>query len=260
MYTIELTQAAYHCYCAEGFSVDRPTGPSDCAFVHFLRPMTLWLDGQPISVPEGSFIFYIHGTYQRYRPRTRDMLEHWCHFRCEGFSGYLQSLGLPLNRPFEVSDTALVDHIFHSVVEEFHSKSEYSIQSASFAFNAMLHMLASSYLRRQSADPVQKKLQNLRTEMSLDLSADWTLASMAERVSFSVPRFCVLYRNQFGISPKQDLKLLRIERAKYLLSSTRLTIAQIADNLNYTSSTSFISIFSRAAGMTPGAYRKSRSG
>jgi len=60
-----------------------------------------------------------------------------------------------------------------------------------------------------------------------------------------------------GIGLLDYLHLTRIEAAKKLLiGNEKQSIALIAATVGYTSIDSFIRVFKRITGMTPGAYRK----
>lgn len=74
-----------------------------------------------------------------------------------------------------------------------------------------------------------------------------------------------------GVHPTYIWKLLKMERnksfsdyveeyklieAKRLLLETQLTVAEIAERLNYTNAQNFIRFFSKAVGVTPGKFRK----
>ncbi|GMQ57511.1 hypothetical protein AN1V17_19060 [Vallitalea sediminicola] len=49
---------------------------------------------------------------------------------------------------------------------------------------------------------------------------------------------------------------MKIEKAKDLLVSTKMTINQIAEEVGYNNVTSFIRRFKQLIGTTPGRYRK----
>ena len=61
-----------------------------------------------------------------------------------------------------------------------------------------------------------------------------------------------------GMSPLEYLTLLRVERAKELLSSTALTIREISAQVGYYDPGSFIRRFKQVTGETPLQYRRGR--
>lgn len=247
-------QAAYHAYCKEHFLVDRPNGPKGYAFVHFFRPMMLELDQELIPVSKDAFIIFSHGIRQHYYPQTSDMLENWCHFECDHFPEFIHSLGIELNRPFWIRDSAGADTLFQTIASSYYDS---NLQAVDFGMHALFYYLASaSRLYTNHYGEEMQKLYDFRTLLQSRLEEDWTVSSMAETLNYSPSYFNKLYGDTFGISPKQDLSKMRMERAKYLLSSTSYAVSHISHLLHYTSSTSFISKFHRYAGMTPLQYRK----
>lgn len=63
------------------------------------------------------------------------------------------------------------------------------------------------------------------------------------------------FRRRFGISPHALLLRLRVERAKYLLLNTTLSIKEIADRLGYTRQHEFTRSFHTATGKSPSFWR-----
>ena len=65
-----------------------------------------------------------------------------------------------------------------------------------------------------------------------------------------------LFKEEFGEKFVDYLANVRVEKAKTLLSSTSLSVQEIALRVGYTHSFSFIRVFKKIVGMTPGDYRK----
>ena len=60
------------------------------------------------------------------------------------------------------------------------------------------------------------------------------------------------------MSPFNWLRALRIERAKELLASSTLPLAEIALAVGFSTQPEFTTAFKRATGVTPGAWRRER--
>ena len=65
-----------------------------------------------------------------------------------------------------------------------------------------------------------------------------------------------LYKKMFGTSVMKDVTKGRIERAKRLLSSTNLTVNEIAVRCGYSNEYNFMRRFRDMCGQTPTEYRK----
>ena len=64
------------------------------------------------------------------------------------------------------------------------------------------------------------------------------------------------FRRRLGRTPKQEIRRLRLERAKSLLASTELPLARISDRLGFHQPAYLSAVFRKETGLTPAAYRK----
>ena len=83
-----------------------------------------------------------------------------------------------------------------------------------------------------------------------------TVDDMARAASFSKFHFSRMFQSSTGVSPGRFLSALRIQRAKHLLVSTSLPIAEISWTVGYTSVGTFSTRFTRSVGLPPGRYRR----
>lgn len=67
-----------------------------------------------------------------------------------------------------------------------------------------------------------------------------------------------IFRKKFGISPKQYLMNLKLDKAKNMLSTTDLPILLIAASLGFADQLSFSRTFKGRAGVSPTDYRKGK--
>jgi AraC-like DNA-binding protein len=84
------------------------------------------------------------------------------------------------------------------------------------------------------------------------------MGRIAAQAGFSRCHFIRLFRGAFGLTPYQYLKTRRLERAKELLATTILSVMDVCLDVGFESLGSFTSLFTRAVGETPGAYRAAR--
>lgn len=87
----------------------------------------------------------------------------------------------------------------------------------------------------------------------------WTVASLAELACMSRSVFSARFSAAVGKPPLHYLTECRMRRAKALLRETRLGIKTIAEKVGYSNESAFSNAFHRAAGMSPGAYRKAHA-
>jgi AraC-like DNA-binding protein len=98
---------------------------------------------------------------------------------------------------------------------------------------------------------VEKTQQMMRENLHRDMS----LGKFARSVNLSVWRFCHVFRAEVGMSPIQYLRFLRMERAKYLLESSFLSIKEIGHIVGLKDESHFVRDFKKAYGLSPKCYR-----
>jgi AraC family transcriptional regulator len=100
--------------------------------------------------------------------------------------------------------------------------------------------------------------QRVRAEEMLlaQLDGNITINEMASACSLSVSHFARSFRKSFGTSVHQYLIRLRIERARTLLSSTQIELAEIAHRSGFCDQAAFTRAFSQVERVTPSRWRK----
>lgn len=99
---------------------------------------------------------------------------------------------------------------------------------------------------------VQEAIQYLNEHLHKPL----TMRDTAEHLHMNASYLSVLFKEQTGLTFSEYLTRKRVQRAKELLSGTRLTIAEIADQAGYQTSKYFVKVFRSLEGVSPGQYRK----
>ncbi len=83
-----------------------------------------------------------------------------------------------------------------------------------------------------------------------------SIAGLAESAGLSDAKLSVLFRNMKQITPKEYLTQLRMKKARALLRNTALSVKDIAEQVGYLDTSSFIRRFKTYIGMTPLQYRQ----
>ena len=88
------------------------------------------------------------------------------------------------------------------------------------------------------------------------LSEPFTLEALAERMHGSPYHLQRMFKHSRGVTPAQYAQEKRIERAKQLLSGTRLSVAAVAAQVGMPNSAHFATVFAAKTGVTPTHYRR----
>ncbi len=87
------------------------------------------------------------------------------------------------------------------------------------------------------------------------LQSDFRVEQLHRIAGVSPKYFGMLFSRQFGMTPKEYVLFLKIERAKKLLSSEKYSVREIAYQLGYSDIYHFSKIFREKTGYPPSMYR-----
>ena len=91
--------------------------------------------------------------------------------------------------------------------------------------------------------------------LSENFKSDVTLTALAKKLYVSQGYLSTIFTKEVGISFKKYLTNLRIDRAKYLLANTDLSIGEIAKEVGYNTQAYFSKQFNSITNMLPSTYR-----
>ncbi len=97
-------------------------------------------------------------------------------------------------------------------------------------------------------------LEKLRVAMTYDSARKWTTAQMCARSDLSINTLAKHYKQIYCVSPKEDLAIMRIQHAKFMLLTQKLTIKEIAHHCGFSSASSFSKCFKLHTGVLPSIY------
>lgn len=92
----------------------------------------------------------------------------------------------------------------------------------------------------------------LHKQYDEDLSLDY----LSERLNLSGTYLSVYIKEKTGLNFSDHLTSVRMQKAKELLTSTRLNVNEISRSVGYAHITSFNRSFKKSTGLSPGEYRK----
>jgi AraC-like DNA-binding protein len=110
-----------------------------------------------------------------------------------------------------------------------------------------------------TAAPLARHLLRARDLVDSRYAEPLDLEALARAAHVSPRHFSRSFRQTFGETPHQYLLTRRIERARHLLRTTDLTVAEVCLAVGFQSQGSFTTTFRRHVGLTPTAYRRANS-
>jgi transcriptional regulator GlxA family with amidase domain len=98
-------------------------------------------------------------------------------------------------------------------------------------------------------------IERARRWINQRLDQDWSMAELAQYCHTSQRTLLRRFHAVLGVNPTQYTQQLRVERAKALLESTRLSLEAVTSRCGYEDVSTFSKVFKRWAQVSPREYR-----
>ena len=209
---------------------------------------------------EGDFFLLLPGEWHSYHPTgPRGWKKYWIGFKGENMDDRVRANFLSPTKPiYHVGYSAEIIALYRAAFNAAQEEAAYSQQMMAGIVNHLIGMMYSleRNIALKSRNQAHVDLINrarLRIRESLEVSL--TIQQVAEELGVSYSNFRKLFKEHTGLSPaiyQQDLKL---QRAKELLTTTDMSVKEIAYRLNFESPDYFSAKFKAKTGRKPSDLR-----
>lgn len=168
-----------------------------------------------------------------------EIIEHWT-----ANDPFLQQLGLTVRAELQSGSPSRLYLDALATVLATHLLRNYST-------NQPVALKASKPL---SSPAIAQVAEYIHENLALELS----LTALAQIADMNLYHFARTFKRAMGASPHQYVLQQRLERAKWLLAHTDLTLHDISYQLGFSSQSHFTTVFRQAIGVTPKAFREAQ--
>jgi len=102
---------------------------------------------------------------------------------------------------------------------------------------------------------VSRQIQDSCNYIQIHSAERLSIADIAAQVGYAEYYFSKKFKKEMGISVKDYIKKIKVERAKIILRSETISIQEISESLSFGTQSYFAETFHKFTGMTPGEYR-----
>ena len=217
---------------------------------------------EEVELHEGDMFLLFPGEWHTYRPNPETgWKSHWIGFKGKNIDDRVAAGFLSKEKPiYHIGFSYDIVRLYNQAFATANEEQAYSQQLLAGIVN---HMIGKMYslernieLNKNQAHVDMVKRARLRIYEALESSL--TIQQIAEEMGVSYSNFRKLFKEYTGLSPatyQQDLKLLR---AKELLSTTTLSVKEIAYRLNFDSPDYFSAKFKVKTGRKPSDMRNKK--
>ncbi|MBR1687080.1 MAG: helix-turn-helix domain-containing protein [Prevotella sp.] len=208
---------------------------------------------------EGDLFLLFPGEWHTYQPLAeRGWKKYWIGFRGRNIDDRVAAHFLSPSHPvYHIGYSADIIHLYQSAYEAAVAEAAYSQQLLAGIVNHLIGMMYSLErnieLGKNQAQVDMVNRARLRIREALE--SDLTIHQVAEELCVSYSNFRKLFKEYTGLSPATYQQDLRLQRAKELLTTTDLTIKDIAYRLGFDSPDYFSAKFKKKMGRKPSEMR-----
>ena len=127
-------------------------------------------------------------------------------------------------------------------------------------FGTCIDNLKIALFQRQSSGAGEQReerpIHGITRYLQEHLAEEVSLSVLAEEFHLSAQYISQLFKNEIGVGFLAYLTNIRMERAKQLLLSTSLSIAEVSEQSGYSDYRVFTKVFKKSEGITPSQYRR----
>jgi AraC-like DNA-binding protein len=205
----------------------------------------------------GSVSLFLTGEDHRYKSKILET--YWFHFYpSETLLEVLAHYGVTTGRTFDI---LLSEEEMESMSEIFAyaklSDPHYRYRGAVLLERTIFRCLKDP--AESLKFPPQMRLEDVANFISMNPGGHHTVENLARIVHLSPSHFAHVFKEEYGKSVHAYVAEKRMERAKHLLTTTRMSGAQIAGELGFSNPYHFYSAFKKWAGIPPIRYRQKGS-
>ena len=147
----------------------------------------------------------------------------------------------------------LIGRLLYNMVDFYQNGGiETMFQSSMRIYHVFEYLLKPPVVQPESQTAVEESIQYIRRNYSESLNIN----TLAKEASLSPYYYAHSFKEETGFSPMEYVTNTRLEHAKIALVRTQKSIEEIAYDVGYSSSSSFINMFTKKVGCSPKQYRK----
>ncbi|WP_028611722.1 AraC family transcriptional regulator [Paenibacillus harenae] len=187
---------------------------------------------------------------------NRPYLKYWCHFTITaGPFDLFRWIGVPLC--IEAADKTRMLSMFQELIE-WHRQSSIvaRLREKSLLLEIVCHFLSSVPIRvLQHRTEEMNRLNVIQQYIDSRLHTSISIDQMADAVHLHPNYFIAYFKKHFGMPPLKYVNRKRADRARQLLTTTGLSIKEIADRTGFKDTNHFTKFFRKETNFSPTEYR-----
>lgn len=248
--------AAGHFYCVKGYHLIR-NNYNSLLITHIINgTFTFVEDGKPITARAGDTV--ILDCYSPHEYYTNDSLESiWIHISGANSFELFEEIEKSGGNLIKCRDIHHVKKLLFRIYDGVSGVNPPSELNMSLdIYKLFAELLNPQSIKSKSEGNYEDNIQEIQNYIAENLNEKLTVQNLADRTLMSISHFSRVFKRQTGFSPYEYVLLTRLNKAKYLLKKTEMSVAEVAYETGFNSESNFICFFTENEGVSPGKFRR----
>ena len=248
--------SAGHFFCVKGYHLVRKNYNS-LLITHILDGSFTYIkDGKHITAHKGDTI--IIDCYKPHEYFTNDSFESvWVHIAGANSYEIFKEIESTYGNLVKCKDAQhLEKHLFRIFNNMKSGTAANELNYSLDIYKLFIELLNSQELRKKGETDYEDSISIVKRYIADNLNENLTVAKLADIVNMSSSHFSRIFKRQTGFSPYDYILISRLNRAKYLLQVTDMTVSAIAYEIGFNSESNFIYVFTEKEGISRAKFGK----
>ena len=214
---------------------------------------------KPTRIKQGDLFLLFPGEWHTYHPLpTKGWKSYWLGFKGKNMDDRVRAGFLSPTKPvYSVGFSSEIVHLYEEAFAKAKEEAAYAQQTLAGIANhliGLMYSLERNNLLNKDQNRVDM-INRARLRIREALESNLTIQQVAQELGISYSNFRKLFKAYTGVAPSMYQQELRLQRAKEMLSTTNMSIKEIAYRLNFESPDYFSSKFKIKTGIKPSDFR-----
>lgn len=210
----------------------------------------VWHNKKSHELTIGNFVIYAPGEEQKYTFQSGST-SLWCHFGGTAIREIFDTHGIKSGVYFYKPNKNILN-AFTDTIRNFHQPSRTKFANASLL--ELLYFISDG-IENVEENKSNDAILNVLTYINLNYNKQITLDELARKSGYSKSRFSHIFAEIAGTTPIKYQNEIRLKTAHEMLSSTNLSIKEIAFSCGFGDALYFSRLFAKKYGVPPSKLR-----
>lgn len=248
--------SAGHFFCIKGYHLIRDNYNS-LLITHIIDGTFTYIkDGKHITARAGDTV--ILDCYKPHEYYTNDSFESiWIHIAGANSFGLFEEVEKTDGNLVKCRDVNHVKKLLFRIYDSISGVNPPSELNISLdIYKIFAELLNPQSIKSKSESNYEDSIQDVKNYITENLNEKLTVQRLANESHMSTSHFSRVFKQQTGFSPYDYVLITRLNKAKYLLQKTEMSVSSIAYETGFNSESNFICFFTDNEGISPGKFRK----